>query len=371
MTEKVFPPRRDARARDGRSPAPSIAILGNLGYVGPVVAQHLRDRFPGAELVGIDVGYFSNLLTTTDAWPERVLDRQIVADARDLDASAFSGVDAVVALAAISNDPMGARFERATVEVNEAAAIRCARLAAAAGVSRFVFASSCSVYGLAEGEARDESARLNPQTTYARSKIATERALQELESDGLTTTSLRFATACGPSPRLRLDLVLNDFVASAVATGEIVVLSDGSPWRPLIDVRDMARAVEWALLRRPEDGGRRLAVNVGADGWNFRILDLANAVASQLDGVRVSVNRNASPDTRSYKVDFSLFERLAPAHQPLHALSDTVADLIGLFRELNFADRDFRSSRLIRLRALDELVSRGRLDANLRWIHLG
>jgi nucleoside-diphosphate-sugar epimerase len=316
----------------------------------------------------LDTGYFSNLLTTTDAWPERLLDRQIVADARDPDSSAFTGVDAVVALAAISNDPMGAKYENVTLDVNQRAIVHCAHTAAAAGVSRFVFASSCSVYGFAEGHARGEDAPLNPQTAYARSKIGTERALQELDAPGMTTTALRFATACGPSPRLRLDLVLNDFAACAFTAREITVLSDGSPWRPLIDVRDMARAVEWALVRSPTDGGNRLAVNVGADHWNYQVRDLAHAVADQIDGVDVSINENASPDTRSYKVDFSLFRHLAPDYQPILTLKDTVRDLITLLADIGFADQDFRNSRLIRLRALDDLVSRGWLDSDLRWI---
>lgn len=347
---------------------PKILILGNLGYLGPVVVAHLRARFPDSVLVGLDIGYFSNLLTTTDAWPERLLDRQIVADARDLDASAFAGADAVVALAAISNDPMGVKYEKVTLEVNQQAIVRCAHYAAEAGVSRFVFASSCSVYGFAEGDSRGEDAPLNPQTAYARSKIGTERALREMNAPGMTTTALRFATACGPSPRLRLDLVLNDFAAGALTSRKVTVLSDGSPWRPLIDVRDMARAVEWALLRSPADGGDRLAINVGADQWNYQVRDLAHAVAAQLAGVEVSINEHAAPDTRSYKVDFSLFRHLAPDHQPRLALTDTIRDLIALLTDIGFADKDFRNSRLMRLRALDELVARGRLDSELRWI---
>lgn len=346
---------------------PRIVILGNLGYVGPVLVEHLRRRFHCAELIGIDTGYFADLLTTVEPWPERLLDKQIIADVRDLDTSVFSGADAVVALAAVSNDPMGAKYEDVTLEVNHRAIVRCAGLASAAGVRRFVFASSCSVYGVADGTPRGEQASLNPQTAYARSKINAEQGLRET-AKGMTVTALRFATACGPSPRLRLDLVLNDFVASAITSRRVTVLSDGSPWRPLIDVRDMARAVEWALIRPAESGGNWLAVNAGAEQWNWQIRDLAHAVAREVHGVEVSINTNASPDTRSYKVDFSLFHRLAPEHQPIFTLSDTIRDLMSQMHSICFEDGDFRRSRLMRLRALDELVSRGQLSLDLRWM---
>ena len=347
--------------------APRILLIGNLGYIGPVVAQHLRERHPSADLVGLDPGYFSDRLTTVDGWPERHLSRQIVADIRDLDASAFEGVDAVVALAAISNDPMGARFERVTKEINEDGVVRAARLAAAAGVKSFVFASSCSVYGQATGGPRAEDAELNPLTAYARSKIGAERALAAMDGGDMVVTSLRFATACGPSPRLRLDLVLNDFVACAVTSGKITVLSDGSPWRPLIDVRDMARAIDWAVARRTADGGRYLAVNIGSDDWTVQIRDLARAVAETVPGASYSVNPDASPDNRSYKVDFSLFRRLAPAHQPQATITGTIGDLATQLQAIGFADADFRGSMLMRLKALQNHLDRGALTEDLRW----
>src|SRR5262249_19781664 len=158
---------------------------------------------------------------------------------------------------------------------------------------------------------------LNPLTAYARSKIATEASLRQLDLAGMTTTSLRFATACGMSDRVRLDLVLNDFVACALTSGEISVLSDGTPWRPLINVRDMARAIEWAISRKAETGGQFLALNVGSDCWNYQVKDLAYAVADSVPGTKVSINTAAPPDGRSYKVDFGLFGELAPKHQPL------------------------------------------------------
>ena len=227
-----------------------IFVTGNMGYVGPMLIRHLREVMPSAYIAGFDSGFFAHCLTTTCELPERLLDAQRFGDVRSITADDLKGFSAVVHLAGVSNDPMGHRFEAMTDVINHRASVALAEAAAAAGVKNFVFASSCSVYGFAaDGRARSEADALNPLTAYARSKIATERSLQQSDLNGMTTTSLRFATACGMSDRLRLDLVLNDFVACALTSGEITVLSDGTPWRPLIDVRDMALAIEWAATR--------------------------------------------------------------------------------------------------------------------------
>ena len=233
-----------------------VLITGNCGYVGSTLVRHLRQVMPAAEIIGYDTGWFAHCLTDARVLPETLLTRQHYGDVRDFPPALLEGVDAVVHLAAVSNDPMGNRFEQVTDEINAQASVRLARLAREAGVRAFVFASSCSIYGFAEGGPRRESDAVNPLTAYARSKVATERALTGMNADGMAVTCLRFATACGMSDRLRLDLVLNDFVAGALATGEITVLSDGTPWRPLIDVSDMARAIEWAIGRDPHLGRR-------------------------------------------------------------------------------------------------------------------
>lgn len=345
-----------------------VLITGNLGYVGPGVALRLRKVFPAAHLVGFDSAFFAHALSNAASFPERILDEQRFGDVRDLAAEDLTGFDAVVHLAAISNDPMGNRFESVTHEINCDASVRVAELANEAKVKRFVFASSCSVYGFAPGEARKESDALNPQTAYAKSKVETERRLAGMNHSGMTVTCLRFATACGMSPRLRLDLVLNDFVAASIAQGQITVLSDGTPWRPLIDVTDMARAIEWALVRPIEAGGRYLSVNVGSEEWNYQVKDLANAVARAKPGTAVSINRQAQPDTRSYKVDFSLFKALAPKHQPEMTLEKTIADLQAGLVGMGFADTEFRSSHFMRLKILESHMASGRLSPSLRWL---
>ncbi len=344
-----------------------ILITGNMGYVGPVVVRHLRARFPQAELVGYDAGFFGHCLTTRGALPETLLDRQHFGDVRDLPGEMLHGMDAVVHLAAISNDPMGKAFEQATDDINRGASVRLAALASEQGVRNFVFASSCSVYGFAGGAARTEADPVNPLTAYARSKIETEQALNGMANGPMVVTSLRFATACGMSDRLRLDLVLNDFAACAVTSGEITVLSDGTPWRPLIDVADMARAIEWAIGRGAEQGGRVLTVNAGSDRWNVQVGQLAQAVALHFPGTRVSINRDAPPDRRSYEVDFGLFRSLAPEHQPRVELADSIGRLKAGLGDMGLTDANFRETGLMRLKVLSGLMEGGALAPDLRW----
>jgi nucleoside-diphosphate-sugar epimerase len=344
-----------------------ILITGNMGYVGPVLVRHLRSTMPLAYIAGFDSGFFAHCLTSHEL-PERFLDTQRFGDVRTLSVADLEGFDAVVHLAAVSNDPMGSRFAAVTEAINHRASVALAQAAAAAKVKNFVFASSCSVYGHAgDGRARSETDQLNPLTAYAQSKIATEDSLRQLDLNGMVTTSLRFATACGMSDRLRLDLVLNDFVACALSSHEITVLSDGTPWRPLIDVHDMARAIEWALSRPADGGGSFLALNVGADAWNYQVKDLASAVADAVAGTTVSINQAAQPDGRSYKVDFGLFRKLAPDHQPRESLESAIAALNAGLRAISFADANFRQSQLIRLRVLERHIEERRLDEQLNW----
>jgi len=339
-----------------------------MGYVGPVVVRYLRAAFPGAVIEGYDIGYFGPCLTGTDVLPECLLDEQHFGDVRSFDGALLAGADAVVHLAAISNDPIGNAFEQVTHEVNHVATVNLARMARAAGVGAFVFASSCSMYGASDHHPCTERSMLQPLTPYAKSKALAERDLQSQAGPGFRVTSLRFATACGMSPRLRLDLVLNDFLACAVAGQAITVLSDGTPWRPLIDVADMARAVEWAIQREPEgDENGFLAVNVGTDDWNFQVKDLAAAVAARVDGGRFSINAAAPPDRRSYRVDFGLFRRLAPEHQPVAELGDSIIRLRDGLQAMSFSDRSFRDSGLMRLNHLNRLREKGILDQDLRW----
>jgi nucleoside-diphosphate-sugar epimerase len=348
--------------------APSVLVTGNLGYVGPAVIRHLRRRFPEARLVGLDLGLFSHCVTTADDAPERLLNEQRYGDVRNVKSDDLRGFDAVIHLAAVSNDPMGNRFEAVTDAINHRASIQMAEAARDAGVKHFVFASSCSVYGFAaDGRPRAEGDSLDPLTAYARSKIATENGLEQMDPAGMVVSCLRFATACGMSDRLRLDLVLNDFVAGAIAGGKITVLSDGTPWRPLIDTTDMARAMEWAITRPPEQGGQFLRVNVGANSWNYQVRALAEAVVGAIPGTDLSINMSAPPDKRSYSVDFSRFAKLAPEHQPQMTLDRSIAALRDGLRAIGFQDSDFRQSQFMRLKVLERHIARGALSEALVW----
>lgn len=345
-----------------------ILITGNMGYIGPSVVRQLRESFPKAFLVGIDTGYFASCLTNPVIFPEACLDLQYFVDLRRLPENLFSGIDAVVHLAGISNDPIGNAFEKTTMDINYHASVELARRAKDAMVKSFVFASSCSVYGLADDAPRTEESSLNPLTAYAKSKIFFENELKKLADNNFKVTCLRLSTACGMSERLRLDLVLNDFVACAVTSKKISVLSDGTPWRPLIHIRDIARAAEWAIKRKPEESGNFLPINIGSAEWNYQVKDLARTVAEVVPDVEISINRNAPPDKRSYRVSFELFKRLAPKeYQPQVSLKSAIEELYGGLKAMSFDDINFRESNLIRLKVLRNLQDKGLLNENLEW----
>jgi len=339
-----------------------------MGYVGPCVVNQLRASYPDSTLVGFDIGYFANCITNADVLPECKVDLQYFGDMRKFPHHILKDFDAIVHLAAISNDPIGNKFEEVTLDINYRASTKLAKAAKEAGVKSFTFASSCSMYGAAEDNARTEKSPLNPLTAYAKSKVLTERELEPLADGGFKVTSLRFSTACGWSERLRLDLVLNDFVAGAVASKRITILSDGTPWRPLINVKDMACAIDWAINREVANGGAFLAVNVGSDEWNYQVRDLAQAVAKVIPGVDVSINKDAQPDKRSYRVNFDLFKKLAPAHQPKFDLITSIKELKNGLKGMGFTDGDFRNSKYMRLNILTQLRDRGLLNQNLEWV---
>ncbi|HEY9115345.1 MAG TPA: SDR family oxidoreductase, partial [Bacteroidales bacterium] len=287
---------------------------------------------------------------------------------RDFPEKLLEGVDTVVYLAAISNDPIGNKFEKPTLDINFYAAIDIAKKAKIQGVKKYIYASSCSVYGAAEDKPRTEESDVNPLTAYAKSKIYAEDGLALLAGKNFQVTCHRFATACGMSERLRLDLVLNDFVAGAITSGVIGILSDGTPWRPLINVLDMARAIRWSHERKNANGGNYLVINTGSNNWNFTVKELAEKVQHFLPETKISINKNAAPDKRSYRVDFSLFEKLAPNHQPLFNLENSVKGLIDGYLAIRFKDKDFRNSNFMRLNIINELLEGNFIDSDLRLV---
>jgi nucleoside-diphosphate-sugar epimerase len=344
-----------------------ILITGNLGYIGPVLVDYIKKFDKNIQLIGLDTGYFAHCLSSIEILPEVLVDQQIFIDIRKISQSIFQGVDAVIHLSAISNDPMGNKFEKITSNINYDSSLLCADMAALAGVKNFVFASSCSVYGEASAVAKKEVDIVNPLTAYAKSKIDTETALKHKKYEGMIVTNLRFATACGKSPRLRLDLVLNDFVYSAINFNKISILSDGTPWRPLIDVEDMAKALFWAANRDRETGGQYLVVNAGSNENNFKIKDLAYLVSDGLGGVQVDINQNAMPDRRSYKVDFSLFQSLINNAYSNKPIDVTIAELKASISNLAASKIEEMNIRYKRLATIEDHVKTQRLNEDLYW----
>ena len=347
-------------------------ITGNLGYIGPILCDFIKRNDKDAFIIGYDTGYFLNC-TISSKLPKYKpnLDLQVYGDVRDkskIDCY-LEGVDHVIQLAAISNDPMGNEFEKATIDINQLSSLYLARKCIELEIKSFTFASSCSVYGAGSDKPRTEQDLTNPLTSYARSKIGTEKELKNLRNLGSTKiTCLRFATACGYSPNLRLDLVLNDFVASALTTNSIKILSDGSPWRPLIDVEDMSRALFWSCFR---DKGEQLEIiNVGSPDWNYQIKKLAQSTKNVLGGkINIDINKNAIPDKRSYRVSFEKFYSLAPSiFTPKITLSESIKriynGLINYSEEIK-ADRSY----LIRLNILRTHRLTNKLDENLFWVN--
>ena len=344
-----------------------ILITGNLGYVGAELSKYLRTQHPAAYIAGYDLGYFQQCLTTDGFAPERVLNAQYYGDVRNFDENLLKGFEQVIHLAAISNDPIGNKFEQVTFDVNFQSSVDIAQKAIRQGVKHFVFASSCSVYGAAGDAAKTETSELNPLTAYAKSKVKTEEALSKLDSGNTVITCLRFATACGISDRLRLDLVLNDFVASALTSKKISILSDGTPWRPLINVKDMARAINWGITRESNTGGKFLICNTGSNSWNYTVKELAEHVQNHFTDITVSINLDAPPDKRSYRVNFDKFTSLANGFTPEYDINKTIEELKTGLSSIHFNNVNFRNSSLMRLNVLNKYLDNHQLDLHLNW----
>jgi nucleoside-diphosphate-sugar epimerase len=347
----------------------NILITGNMGYVGPVLAREIKRHDRGARVTGLDNAYFAGCLLDRHDMAERHVDCQIYKDARDVTEGDFCGIDSVICLAALSNDPMGNRYSSQTTEINYKAVEKASTLAKTSGVKNFVFASSCSVYGFSESGECDESSQVNPLTEYARSKVASEDTLAGIADESFRVTCLRFATACGASPRIRLDLVLNDFVASALTTGKIEILSDGTPWRPLIDVHAMAQAMIWASERKSAPS--YLLLNAGSNGWNFQIKDLARKVSGIIPGTEVFISPDGQPDKRSYRVRFDKFAQATKGAVAIGDIDDTIKGIRDILVKNAFEDANFRKSEYVRLNMLQYWASAKAIDESLRWAKQG
>ena len=347
---------------DSRSDGIAVKILltGHLGYIGSVMGPMLQRA--GHVVTGIDAGYFAHC---TFAEPVAIAGRR--ADVRDSELEFLPGFDAVVHLAALSNDPLGNLNPELTRDINHRASVRLAAAAKRAGVPRFVFASSCSLYGVAGEGMLDESAAFHPITAYGESKVAVERDVAALADDAFSPTFMRNATAYGVSPRLRADVVVNNLVGYACTTGEVVIQSDGTPWRPLVHVEDFARAF-LAVLAAPRDTIHNQAFNVGRTSENYRVRDLADLVQSLVPGSRVRYADGAGPDPRSYRVDCSKLENTLPAYQPEWTVERGIRELRDAFAQRGLTAAEFLGDRYFRIKQIQRLQDAGSLSADLRWL---
>lgn len=338
-----------------------VLVTGHQGYIGAELVPLLLST--GHSVTGVDAGYYEDRSLPHQPGKFQSLRKDI----RDLELIDLDGVETVIHLAALSNDPLGDLNQDWTYEINYRASVRLAQLSKAAGVQRFLFSSSCSVYGRAGSQALvTEESPVHPLTAYAISKVRTEGELARLAGETFCLVFLRNATAYGWSPCFRADLVLNNLACWAYTTGEIRILSDGTPWRPLVHVQDIARAF-LTLLTAPLDRIHNQVINIGAAGQNYRVSELSSFVQGAFPGSRVSYADGGGPDPRSYRVDFAKLADLLPEYQPSWTAQSGAEQLSQAFREADLTLNEFTGPRYTRLARLKELLDTGQLDDTLRW----
>jgi nucleoside-diphosphate-sugar epimerase len=338
-----------------------ILITGHLGYIGVEMATYLTDR--GHEVVGLDTELYAecNFLAAPDPVPTLDI------DLRDVTVTDLVGFDAVIHLAALSNDPLADLNPLLTYAINRDGSIRLAEAAKAAGVGRFLFASSCSLYGRGDDAELHEGAAFDPVTPYGESKVDVERALSTLADDTFSPVYLRNATAYGVSRRLRADVLVNNLVGHAVTGGKVIMHSDGSPWRPLVHILDIAQAFAQVLVA-PRDVIHNQAFNVGRVGENYRVRDVAKLVATVVPGVSVGYAPGAAPDIRDYRVDFGKIQRAIPAYRPQWTVRQGIEQLWAAYLRGGMTADIFAGPRYFRLRTVKQLIDRGDLDLELRQV---
>jgi nucleoside-diphosphate-sugar epimerase len=337
-----------------------VLITGHDGYIGSVMTPCFVKA--GYEVVGLDTGYFHSCSLV----PSEVEVPWLQKDIRDLLPSDLKGFDAVVHLAALSNDPIGNLNKTWTKEINFRASVRLAELARDAGVERFLFSSSCIMYGMSEAAVVTEDSPLDPKTEYARSKVKSERAIRDLAHERFSPIFMRNGTIYGVSPRMRFDTVFNDLVGAAVTTGKVTLYSDGKPWRPVVHVQDVARAF-LAAIEAPLEDVRNQAFNTGANHLNHQIIELAEIVVKTVPGCKLEILAQPGADQRTYKADFGKFARVFPRFRFQWTARDGARELYETFKRIGLTYETLVEKRFTRLKWLRYLLDTAQLDDSLRW----